>query len=144
MAHSSVRWIGGKQFVGIDSTRHSVVVSTAEENVGMKPSELLLVALASCTAVDVVEILQKKRQPLTGLEIEVDGEQAEQNPWPFRKIHLTYRLRGPHLEPKSVEDAIRLSEEKYCSVAATIRGVAEISYSFEIDRDEEDGEDIKR
>ncbi len=132
MAQSTVRWIGGKQFVGVDSTQHSVVISTAEENVGMKPSELLLVALASCTAVDVVEILQKKRQTLTGLEIQTDGEQDENNPWPFRKIHLTYRLRGPNLDPKSVDAAIRLSEEKYCSVAATIRGVAEISYSFEI------------
>ena len=61
MASAVVRWIGGKQFVGIDSTKHSVVLSTADEGVGMKPSELLLVALASCTAVDVVEILGKKR-----------------------------------------------------------------------------------
>lgn len=132
MGTSTVRWIGGKQFVGIDSTNHSVVLSTADENVGMKPSELLLVALASCTAVDVVDILQKKRMPLTSLEIEVSGEQDTLNPWPFRKIHLIYRLRGEKLDAKSVEQAIHLSEEKYCSVAATVRGVAEITYSFEI------------
>ncbi|GAP12347.1 predicted redox protein, regulator of disulfide bond formation [Longilinea arvoryzae] len=132
MPHSTVRWIGGKQFIGVDSAQHSVVVSTAEENVGMSPSDLLLVALASCTAVDVVEILQKKRQSLTSLEIQVDGEQDAKNPWPFRKIHLMYRLKGSNLDPKSVDDAIRIAEEKYCTVAATIRGVAEISYSFEI------------
>ncbi len=131
-ATSTVRWIGGKQFVGIDSTHHSVVLSTAAENVGMKPSELLLVALASCTAVDVVEILEKKRAKLASLEIEVNGEQDPENPWPFRKIHLLYRLRGENLDAKSVEQAIRLSEEKYCSVAATVRGVAEISTSFDI------------
>lgn len=132
MGTTTVRWIGGKQFVGIDSTNHSVVLSTADENVGMKPSELLLVALASCTAVDVVEILQKKRMPLASLETETRGEQDTQNPWPFRKIHLVYRLRGQNLDAQSVEQAIRLSEEKYCSVAATVRGVAEITYSFEI------------
>lgn len=132
MANTTVRWIGGKQFVGIDSTHHSVVISTADENIGMKPSELLLVALASCTAVDVVEILQKKRITLTSLEIETTGEQDKENPWPFRKIHLAYRLRGENLDAKAVEQAIQLSEEKYCSVAATVRGVAEISYSYEI------------
>ncbi len=132
MPHSTVRWIGGKQFIGVDSAHHSVVVSTVEENVGMAPSDLLLVALASCTAVDVVEILRKKRQPLTGLEIQVDGEQDEKNPWPFRHIRLHYKLQGSGLDPKSVDDAIRIAEEKYCTVAATIRGVAKISYSFEI------------
>lgn len=141
MATSTVRWIGGKQFVGIDSTNHSVVLSTADENVGMKPSELLLVALASCTAVDVVEILQKKRQKLNSLEIEVNGEQDSQNPWPFRKIQLIYHLRGEKLDVKSVEQAIRLSEEKYCSVAATVRGVAEISYTFEILDEKQDERD---
>lgn len=132
MASSTVRWIGGKQFLGVDSTHHSVVISTPDENVGMKPTELMLAALASCTAMDVVEILQKKRLTLTGLEIEVNGEQDPENPWPFRKIHLLYRLRGADLDARSVEQAIRLSEEKYCSVAATLRGVAEISYSYEI------------
>ena len=75
MANATVRWIGGKQFIGIDSTNHSVVLSTPDEGVGMKPSELLLVALAACTAVDVVEILRKKRMELSSLEIRADGEQ---------------------------------------------------------------------
>ena len=132
MSSATVRWIGGKQFVGIDSTQHSVVLSTADEGVGMKPSELMLVALAACTAVDVVEILAKKRLELSALEIGVQGQQDQDPPWTFRKIHLTYRLRGTGLTEKDVTQAIELSEEKYCSVAATLRGVAEITTSFEI------------
>jgi putative redox protein len=132
MSSATVKWIGGKQFVGIDSTQHSVVLSTADEGVGMKPSELMLVALAACTAVDVVEILAKKRLDLTTLEIGVEGHQDQDPPWTFRRIHLTYRLRGADLTEKDIVQAIELSEEKYCSVAATLRGVAEITTSFEI------------
>ncbi len=132
MSTAAVRWIGGKQFVGIDSTKHSVVLSTVDEGVGMKPSELLLVALASCTAVDVVEILAKRRTPISMLEVGVSAEQDEEPPWAFRKIHLHYRLAGKGITEDSVKMAIHLSEEKYCSVAATIRGVAEISWDCEL------------
>ena len=132
MSQARVRWITGKQFVGTDSTNHSVVLSTPDEGIGMKPSELMLVALASCTAVDVVEILAKKRTPLESLEIEVDGQQDSDPPWTFRKIHVHYKLRGQGLTDKSAAQAIELSEEKYCSVAATLRGVAEITTSFEL------------
>ena len=132
MASANVQWIGGKRFVGIDSTNHSVVLSTPDEGVGMKPSELLLVALASCTAVDVVEILQKKKINLTGLNISVSAEQDADPPWTFRKITLKYSLSGEGLTEKAAEQAIHLSHEKYCSVASTIRGVAEIATEFEI------------
>ncbi|NMC79879.1 MAG: OsmC family protein [Chloroflexi bacterium] len=132
MGAATVRWIGGKQFVGIDSSKHSVVLSTPSEGVGMKPSELMLVALASCTAVDVVDILAKKRQALDSLEIEASGEQDADPPWTYRKIELCYRLRGKALQEKAVAQAIELSEEKYCSVAATLRGVAQIVTRFEI------------
>mgnify|MGYP001052823743 CR=1 FL=1 len=132
MANATVRWIGGKQFIGIDSTNHSVVLSTPDEGVGMKPSELLLVALAACTAVDVVEILRKKRMELSSLEIRADGEQLPDPPWTFHKIHVHYRIAGQGLTAQAVEQAIQLSEEKYCSVASTLRGIAEITTSFEI------------
>ncbi len=137
MGTSIIKWVGSKQFVGIDSTKHSIVMSTTDEGVGMKPSELILVALGACTAVDVVDIMAKKRQPLSFLEISADGEQDPNPPWPYRKIHLTYRLRGKGLTDKAVEQAIQLSEEKYCSVAATLRGVATITTSFEILPEEE-------
>ena len=77
MANATVKWISGKQFIGIDSTHHSVVLSTPDEGIGIKPSDLLLIAVASCSAVDVVEILEKKRMNLTHLEINVRGEQDQ-------------------------------------------------------------------
>jgi len=79
-----------------------------------------------------VEILTKKRQPLTSLEISTSAEQDSDPPWTFRKIHLHYKLSGVGLTEKAVAQAIELSEEKYCSVAATLRGVAEITYDFEV------------
>ena len=106
MSSASVKWIGGKQFVGMDSTRHTVVLSTPDEGVGMKPSELMLVALASCSAVDVVEILNKKRAGLTSLEISAEAEQEQDPPWTFRKIHLTYRMKGSALTEKDAAQAI--------------------------------------
>ncbi len=132
MGTATVKWIGGKQFVGIDSTCHSVVLSTPDEGVGIKPSELLLIAVASCSAVDVVEILTKKRMPLSFMEISSSGEQEQDAPWTFRKIHLHFRLAGKNLTEKAAEQAIQLSEEKYCSVAATVRATAEITTDFEI------------
>ena len=132
MANATIRWVTGKQFVGTDSTHHSVVLSPADVGVGMKPSELLLVALGSCTAVDVVEILAKKRTTLISLEIQVTGEQDVDPPWTFRKFHIQYLLKGKGLTEKAVAQAIQLSEEKYCSVAATIRATAPITTGFEI------------
>jgi putative redox protein len=132
MGTTTVKWIEGKQFIGIDSTQHSVVLSTPDEGIGVKPSDLLLIAVAACTAVDVVEILTKKRMPLTYLEITTSGEQDPNSPWTFRKIHLHFRVSGKNLTEKAVAQAIELSEEKYCSVAATIRATAQITNDFEI------------
>ncbi len=132
METTTVKWIAGKQFLGIDTTKHSVVLSTPDEGVGIKPSDLLLIALSACTAVDVVEILAKKRMPLTMLEISASSEQDQDPPWTFRKIHLHFKLGGKSLTEKAAEQAIRLSEEKYCSVAATIRATAQITTDFEI------------
>jgi putative redox protein len=131
-ATTTVQWLSGKRFVGIDSTNHSVVLSSKDEGIGLKPSDLLLIALASCTAVDVVEILSKKRMPLDSMEIITTGEQDADPPWTFRKIHVKYRLSGRGLTDKAVEQAIQLSEEKYCSVAATVRATVEITTEFEI------------
>jgi len=127
-----VQWIGGERFVGVDSTQHAVVMSTKKESVGMRPSDMLLVAVGACSAVDVVGILQKKRVDLRGLDIQVSGEQEADPPWTFKKIHVAYTLRGKALTPKAVEQAIDLSQEKYCSVASTVRGTAAISHSYQI------------
>ncbi len=132
MGTAIVKWIQGKQFIGVDSTQHSVVLSTPDEGIGIKPSDLLLIAVASCTAVDVVEILEKKRMALTYLEISSSGEQDQDPPWTFRKIHLHFKIGGKNLTEKAVAQAIQLSEEKYCSVAATVRATARITTDFEI------------
>ena len=96
-----VQWIGGQKYLGIDSTKHSIVLSSASEGIGVKPSETLLLSLAACTAHDVVEILAKKRTPLSFLEIITTGEQDPTPPWPFRRIHLKYRVRGAGLTAKA-------------------------------------------
>ena len=132
MARANVKWIGGKKFVGVDSTNHSVVLSSPDDGIGMKPSELILVALASCTSVDVVEILGKKKLDLRGLEVEVSAEQDKEPPWAFRKIHLNYLISGSGISNKDTEQAIQLSQDKYCSVAATLRGVAQITWDYTI------------
>jgi putative redox protein len=137
MIQTSVKWISGNNFVGVDSTRHAVVLSADDQGIGVKPSEMLLVALASCTAVDVVSIMEKKRKPLSFLEIITTGEKDSEPPWPYRQINLHYRLKGREVTDSAVAQAIRLSHEKYCSVAATVRGVAKITTSFEILPDEE-------
>jgi putative redox protein len=134
MGEVRLQWLEGKTFVGTDSTKHGFVISTSgEENgTGIKPSDLLLIGLASCAAVDVVEILNKKRQPFDKMEIRTEGTQDDSPPWTFRKIHMHFIFHGAHLSPRAVEQAIKLSESKYCSVAATVRGVAQITTSFEI------------
>ncbi len=134
MANNTVlKWIpAGHSFISTDSTGHSVVLSGTKEGIGMKPSELILSALAGCSSVDVVDILEKKRTPLTSLEVQVTAEQDQDPPWTFRKIHMLFKLRGEGLTEKNVTQAIELSHEKYCSVAATLSGKAEISTSFEL------------
>ena len=133
-----VRWVEKRQFVGTDSSKHTVVMSSqdAENGTGISPSQLLMLGLGGCTAYDVVDILQKKRQRLTGLEITVTGEQDPDPPWTYRKIHVQYVVQGKGLRDKAVHDAIELSEQKYCSVAATLRGAAEITYDSTIVEDE--------
>lgn len=133
-----IKWLEKLQFVGIDSSKHSVVMSSQdkENGTGMKPAELMLVALGGCTAYDVVNILTKKRKTLTGLDIEVSAEQESDPPWTYRKIHMAYALRGKGLDEKSVADAIDLSKNKYCSVGATLAAAAEITYEFTIEEDE--------
>ena len=132
MVTTKVHWLKDNHFVGIDSNNHSVVLSGQKDAIGISPSETLLIALASCSAVDVVEIIRKKRKRLTMFEVSASGERDPNPPWAYRKIHVAYRLAGQGLTDKAVEQAIKLSQEKYCSVAATVSGVAELSWEYEI------------
>ena len=133
MAEAVVRWAGSKTFIGTDSTNHSVVMSSTKEAVGMKPSELLLVALAACSSYDVVTILEKRKVKLEKLVVYVNVEQDSEPPWTFNKIHLKYVLAGEKLIANHVEKAIELSEGKYCSVAATLKGKAAITWEYVIE-----------
>ncbi len=132
MVTTTVHWLKDGHFVGTDSNNHSVVLSGQKEGIGLSPSETLLIALAACSSVDVVEILKKKRKKLTSLEVTAHGERDPDPPWAYRKIQVHYRLGGQGLTDKAVSQAIELSQDKYCSVAATVRGVANITYDYEI------------
>jgi putative redox protein len=134
MPDVELTWTQNLQFVGTDSTQHAIVLSSSDEEngTGVKPSDLLLLALGGCTAVDVVEILRKKRQRLSGLTIRVSGEQDADPPWIFRRIHTVYEVRGHELSAKAVEHAVTLSEEKYCSVRATLEGNVELTHEVRI------------
>lgn len=134
MASAKVVWLEKGQFVGIDSSKHSVVLSTRdkENDTGMSPSELMLVATASCSAVDIVRILEKKRMKLTRLEVQVEGDKDSEPPWPYRQIRMKYIVEGEGLTEKAVAQAIDLSEEKYCSVAASLRENVDITTEFTI------------
>jgi putative redox protein len=138
MGEVQITWVQNEQFIGTDSTNHSIVLSTTKDGTGSKPSDLLLIALGACSGVDVVGILVKKRQNLRGLQIKVSGQQDADPPWTFRKLHIEYTVCGKGISEKAVQQAIELSEDKYCSVAATLRGVAEITSSFKIVEDSSD------
>jgi putative redox protein len=137
----AVRWTGkdSQMFIGRDSFGHIAVAGSWpkedeswQEWKGLKPSDLLLLSLASCSAYDVVMILGRQRQQLTDLYIDVESTQQPEAPYAFTDIHLNYTFEGEDLDPDKVERAIELSEDKYCSVAATIRGVVTLTHSFEI------------
>ncbi|MBK8901921.1 MAG: OsmC family protein [Anaerolineaceae bacterium] len=141
MSNIALKWTGqgSQMFVGRDSYGHIIVSGSwpQEEQAwqewkGVKPSDMLLLSLASCSAYDVVLILSRQRQQLTNLYVSVDGQQAAEAPYQFTQIHQHYTVEGIDLDPQKVARAIQLSEEKYCSVAATIRGVATLTHSFEI------------
>src|SRR5208282_473188 len=115
---------------GSATSRHSIVMDAASEKTANSPMELVLLALCGCTASDVVGILRKKREQFTGLEVTAKAERAEGYPAVYASIHLTYRVRG-QVSQKAMEDAVRLSKEKYCSVSAMLEKTAKITYTIE-------------
>lgn len=142
MSNVALKWMGGNSrlFVTRDSFGNVVPSGSWPEESdpgwlefkAAKPSDMLMMSLSSCSAYDVVSILQRQRQPLRGLYINVDGKQASEPPYQFTDIHLHFTVEGPGLDASKVARAIDLSVNKYCSVAATIRGVATLTTSFEV------------
>lgn len=135
---AQVTWIGpGLRLVGEAASGPAAVIDhpRPEEDrlpAGPRPMELLLLGLAGCTSMDVVSILQKQRQPFTGLQVRVTAERAEEYPRIYTQIHLEYVVQGVGVDAKAVERAIELSQTKYCSASAMLSQAAEISTSFRI------------
>lgn len=131
MIQAVVTWAGEMQFAGTGNAGHSVLMD-GESKVANSPMELVLLALCGCTAYDVVSILQKKREPFTALEVSAKAEKAAESPRVYTQIRLLYQVSGK-VSRKSVEDAVRLSEEKYCSVAAMLSKTARIAYEIRLE-----------
>ncbi len=137
-----VKWIEGNTYLGTDVNGRAAVMTGGADGPGVSPMQMLLLGLGGCSMVDVVSILQKQRQPLEDIEIEIDGQRATELPRPWETIHLHYIVTGRGLDPKKVERAIELSVEKYCGAHATLSGVAKITHDFEL-RDGEQMEEEK-
>ncbi len=125
-------WKGGGAFIGRNVTGGIVQMGKLNDQPGVSPMELILVGLAGCTGVDIVDILEKKREPLKALKVKVRGKRSEDYPKIYKEIEVIYLIWGDGINPKSVEQAIKLSEEKYCSVSAMIRPAAEIHSSYQL------------
>lgn len=119
MAGMNVKWTGGQQFLATDEAGHAVV--TDSEGQGFKPPDLLLASLVGCAGVDVVRILEKKRQAFTSIEATISKQNASEPPWTIEKVEIEWIVRGRNLKEKAVRDAVRLAEDKYCSVTASLR-----------------------
>ena len=128
----TAEWQGEMTFIGKNQTGGSVQMGMLDGKPGVSPMELLLVGVAGCTAIDVVHILKKMRQPLKDLKVKVRGKRAEDHPKVYTEIEIEYLLWGADLSQKSVEQAIELSEEKYCSASAMMRQSAVIKSTYRI------------
>jgi len=126
VVEAKVNWIDGERFAAIASSRHAIMIdSDRQGNSGPGPMEMVLMGLCACTATDVVSILRKKRQLFTAIEVHAEAERAPQPPTVYTSIRLVYTISG-EVDRKAAEDAVALSEEKYCSVAAMLKSTARI------------------
>ncbi len=136
MSQAKVTYIEGLQFVGEASSGHAIVMDGDPEvgghNTGLRPMELLLVGIGGCSGMDIISILKKKKQEITGLEINVRGQKAETHPKKFTDIDIEFIVKGRNIAEDAVKRAVELSMDKYCSVKATLEGTAKISFSYRI------------
>jgi putative redox protein len=130
---ATIHFAGDEFFVGVTPSGHAQAIETNSTRANAAtPMELLLIALGSCTGVDVISILKKKRQHVTSYRIEVSGERREDFPRSYTRLAVKHIVRGRGVSETALASAIELSDKKYCSVAATLRGSAEIVTSYEI------------
>lgn len=130
MAQAKAVWTDHHRFVGQAESSHAIVVD-GDHGTANTPMELVLIGLCGCTGYDVASILQKKREPFTSLEVRAEAERAEQPPKVYTAIKLVYKVGGK-VSRKAVEDAVRLSEEKYCSISAMLRNTVKITTEIEL------------
>jgi putative redox protein len=132
MSTTKLVWHEHFRFTGEDSRGRPVAIDAHLEGKGAKPSDLLPISLAACTAYDIVNILHKQRQKLLELEATIESEQEPDPPWRFRTIKVTYVARG-HVDPERARKALALSEEKYCSISATLRPVVDLTFEIRVE-----------
>ncbi|HNR10479.1 MULTISPECIES: OsmC family protein [Nitrosomonas] len=133
---ANIAWQEGVSFLGQVGSGHSVLMDGAPEaggkNLGPRPMEMILLGLGGCTAFDVVHILRKGRQAITGCQVEMDAQRATEDPKVFTRIHLHFIITGKGLDPRQVERAINLSAEKYCSASMMLKATVDITHDYEI------------
>jgi putative redox protein len=131
-----VKWMDNMTFVGETASGHAVVMDGPPDqggrNIAARPMEMVLLGLGGCTAFDVVSILKKARQPVTGCQVEIEAARADAIPAVFTRIHLHYTVSGKALRDKQVERAVQLSAEKYCSVTLMLSKTAEITHDYDV------------
>ena len=131
-----IQLVEGMTFVAESGSGHAVVVDAAPDvggrNLGARPMELVLMGTGSCSAIDVVHILRKARQAVTGCVVELEAERAAEEPKVFTRIRMRYVVTGKALAAAQVERAIKLSKEKYCSATIMLAKTAEIDFDFEV------------
>ncbi len=132
-------WKGGMAFTGVNDEGFLVPMDASAKvggkDLGFQPLQLLAIGLAGCTGMDVISILQKKRQDVTGFQVNAEVERAAEHPKVFTKIILTYTVRGRNLDPQAVERAVELSETKYCGAQAMLNKTAEITHKIVFEED---------
>jgi putative redox protein len=140
VVEAKLNWIDGERFAAIASSRHATMIdSDRQSNTAPGPMEMVLMGLCGCTATDVVSILRKRRQPFTAVEVRAEAERAPEPPTVYTSIRLIYTITGA-VDRKAAEDAVALSEEKYCSVAAMLKNTARITTEIRLIAAENAGE----
>jgi putative redox protein len=131
-----IKWVEDRTFIGESGSGHKIVLGTAfgpeGRSLGPSPMELVLIGMRGCSGYDVVHILEKGREPIEDVAVELEAERAQQDPKVFTRIHMHFVVKGRGLAPEKVERAIALSVEKYCSASAMIAKTATITHDFEV------------
>lgn len=139
MVKANVKYTGGMQFLASADSGHAVVMDADADvggsNTGSRPMELLLMGIGGCSGMDIISILKKKKQNISGLEANVSGIMADDYPHRYTAIAIEYIVRGRGVTDEAVKRAVQLSMDKYCSVKATLEGSARIDFSYKIIED---------